>query len=621
MPTKKIEKLIGIGASAGGLDAIQVFFDNVPADTGYSFVIIQHLSPNYKSLMPELLARHTDMEIFTAEHGQVLDPNCVYLNQSKNNLQVKGGQLYQVNKDPSKSLNLPIDLFFHSLGQEYGNKAVAIVLSGTGSDGSRGVKTIRENGGLIFVQSPDSAQFDGMPNTSIATGLSDFIMSPKEIGHSISKYSKTKLLAIADENEGIEQTFLKILTEIQKDTGIDFKRYKRNTLMRRMEKRININHLDSLNAYLAKITEEKEERTLLFDDFLIGVTSFFRDKDAYELLEREVFPKLCYQKDEGTTLRIWTPGCSTGEEAYSIAMLLDHYLQTRKLKLDYKIFATDIDKSSLMKASLGTYHANAGNEMDRHFLERYFLKTGDQIQVSKKIRDHIVFSNNDLLKDPPFIRMDFIVCRNVLIYLESDVQEQILGNFMFSLNTDGFLFLGNSESLSKKEQHFHVINGKWRIFQIKTDASNKNYGLSSFAQTKPPLFDTNTYPNRSHRTDTNENSFYKFLSNQYSPSLIFIDENYNICFIKGDAGKKLNPKEGIFHQNLIQMVDPSFAAIIRNGVRRAKENDHPIEAKDVSTNPKNNETVFDITFYRAESNDFSLPMYVIAFGEDRVNEA
>ncbi|MEM6829485.1 MAG: chemotaxis protein CheB, partial [Bacteroidota bacterium] len=294
--SKEITRLIGIGASAGGLEAIHLLFDKVPTGTEAAYVIIQHLSPDHKSLMPELLSKHTDMKIFTAEDKQALQPNCIYLNQSRKNLHVKGDKLYLLDKGPKQNINLPIDIFFHTLGEEWKEKSIGVILSGTGSDGSRGIKSIKESGGLIIVQSPGSAQFNGMPNATIATGLADFVMDPENIGLAISQYPQKRLETILT-NQTEEEIFITILKEVQKLRGIDFTLYKRNTLMRRLEKRIHIHQVDSLKSYLDIFQRELKERELLLQDFLIGVTSFFRDTDSFKLLQNNVFPLLCADRD------------------------------------------------------------------------------------------------------------------------------------------------------------------------------------------------------------------------------------------------------------------------------------------------------------------------------------
>lgn len=609
------QKVVAIGASAGGLNAIQTLFDSISETTGYAFIIVQHLSSDYKSLMPELLAKHTNMKIYTAQDKQKIEPNCIYLNQNAKNLKIKGDQLFLIDKDPTVNLDLPIDLFFHSLGEAYGVDSVGIILSGTGLDGSRGLRTIKEKGGLILVQSPESSQFDGMPNSAIASGMVDFIMNPSEIGKTLQSYSGSKV-ALLSINESYDELFSKILKEIQRYSGVDFRRYKQNTLIRRLEKRVNIHSLGSLNEYYELITTDEKEIDNLYHDFLINVTSFFRDREAFAHLNKTIFPKLTYKK-EGV-IRIWVPGCSTGEEAYSLAVALENYILTHELYLDFKIFATDVSISALNKASSGTYPATAIGDLESKYLSQFFIKTGDHIQISKKIRDKIVFSKNDILKDPPFIRMDLISCRNLLIYLENNAQDQVIQNFQFSLNEGGFLFLGSSESLgANHESNFKVLHSKWKLFEMKNSNRafpNRNLDVHPQFQAKNDKIHLKRPLLSSH-----EAPFYKYLSDQFSPSVIFLDRDYNIQFVKGDAGKKLTPKEGVFHQNILQMVDSSVAAIIRNGIRRLKTSNKPVIAKEVNLSGKGDE-VFDITIYRAKVTESEEDYYAIAFSEDRKSE-
>lgn len=608
-------KVIGIGASAGGLEAIQELFDNIPADTGHTFVIIQHLSPDYKSLMPELLAKHTEMEIFTAQDKQELQPNCIYLNQSKNNLHVKGNRLYQLDKGPRQNLNLPIDIFFHTLGEEFGEDSIGIILSGTGSDGSRGIKTIKEAGGLIFVQKPDTAHFDGMPNSSIATGLVDFVMTPELIGSSIARYPSTKLHDLFDsKNETVDDIFVKILVVLQKHTGVDFQKYKKNTLARRLEKRININHVGSLRSYLDLLKNSKIERDQLYADFLIGVTSFFRDQAAFDVLEQELLPNLLGTRNDDSTIRIWTPGCSTGEEAYSLAIMIDRYLVQHDIHRDYKIFATDIHEASLVKAGLGIFNINASQEIAKKYFESYFVKNGDQIQIIKRIRDKIIFAKNNVIKDPPFIRMDLIVCRNVLIYFENEAQELVIDNFSFALKENGYLFLGSSESLGRYSSNYKAINSKWKLFEMVNPPPRNMARRIEVEQNEykgfEPIF-SQPSPKFHEATET---PYYKFLSDQFSPSLIFIDREFDIKFIKGNINNKLNIKEGLFQRNLIQMVDHNLAVIIRNGIRRTLKDNSPVVAKDIIID-ENAEKKFDIKIYQV---DIKSPekLFVVEFGKD-----
>ena len=619
-PQSKIRKVIGIGASAGGLDAIQHLFDNIPPDTDNAFVIIQHLSPDFKSLMPELLAKHTEMPIFTTEDKQKILPNCIYLNQSTRNLHIKGDTLYLLDKGPKSNVNLPIDIFFHTLGEEFKENSIGIILSGTGSDGSRGIKSIKEAGGLLFVQSPDTAQFDGMPNASIATRLIDFILPASKIGEAVSKYSSTELnslLSSPDASISYDEIFSKILMEIQKYSGLDLKQYKDNTLHRRLEKRLNINNVDTLNEYLSILETSENEKKFLYQDFLIGVTSFFRDKEAFDFLKSDVLPSLCDPESHINPIRVWIPGCSTGEEAYSIAIIIDEYITSHNIDLQFKIFATDINEANLQRANQGLFHINSSEEIDEQSLKKYFIKTGDQIQIVKHIRDKIVFSSHNILNDPPFIRMDLICCRNLLIYLENEAQRKVIGHILFSLNKDGFLFLGNSETVGKYENDLEVLSSKWKIFKNISNTHNRPADLSTEIKTDTifkykGIKDYPIVPKRE-----SEIQYYKYISDKYSPSLIFIDKDFNILFLKGNVGEKLSPREGLFQQNIIQLVEPSLASVIRNGVRRAKTEQKPILIKDVLIQTRGSEIVTNLTFELTNQFGVDRDIYIIEYGEDR----
>lgn len=617
--------VVAIGASAGGLDAIQQLFDNVPEDTGMAFVVIQHLSPDFKSLMPELLAKHTKMKIFTAEDKLTIQPNCIYLNQRNKNLHIKGRELYLLDKGPKHNLNLPIDIFFHTLGEEYKEKSIGVILSGTGSDGSGGIKTIKEGGGVIFVQDPITAQFDGMPNSSIATGFVDFILNPKEIARRFNSLLNTPLIVNKESfiPQSNEILITKILQEVHKFSGIDFREYKKNTLVRRLEKRMNINSIDELYNYLTFLKNNETEKEALKQDFLIGVTRFFRDTEAFHTLKETVIPEICAHKKKSETIRVWVPGCSSGEEVYSIAMLLDNHIREFKLNLNFKIFASDIDPRAITAASAGTFHINVINELDSLYLDKYFTKVGDKLQIVKRIREKIVFSSHDLIKSPPFIRMDLISCRNLLIYLDNKVQKKIMHNFHFALNKFGFLFLGNSESLGDVSKFFKTIDVKWKIFQNVTDAQHIPIQSPPSGRV-PSILYSNTNqkianpPELTFRFKENpENIFHKYLSKKYSPSSIFFDKNYNIIYIKGDAGKKLIHSEGLFENNLLKIVGIDLASIIRSAVSRVDEENNEIIIKDVRNETENGTFSFDLHLHKPKKIAELSEIYVLQFGEEK----
>ncbi|WP_010135169.1 chemotaxis protein CheB [Ochrovirga pacifica] len=616
--------VVAIGASAGGLDAIQQLFDHLPNNTGVAFVVIQHLSPDFISLMPELLAKHTSMKIYTAEDKQEIKPNCIYLNQRNKNLHIKGNKLYLLDKGPKNNLNLPIDIFFHTVGEEFKEKSIGIILSGTGSDGSRGIKTIKEAGGIIIAQDPTTAQFDGMPNTAIGTNLCDFILPIEKIAEVISKIPGQRILlnTEVDSKQSNDVIFNKILEEIHKSSGIDFRQYKKNTLIRRLEKRMNINNIELLYDYHVYLKSNPKEKEMLKQDFLIGVTSFFRDIEAFESLKKSIIPNLFKSQNSKDPIRVWIPGCSTGEEVFSIAILIDDYMRNNKINQDFKIFATDVDSTALATAGQGSFHINVSNEIESYYLEKYFVKAGDKLLIHKRIREKIVFSNHNLLKDPPFIRMNLICCRNLLIYLDSRTQRKVILNFQFALNKYGYLFLGNSESLGEIDKFFKVIDSKWKIFQNVSDTK-----LIPTQTTPDDKVTTISYrnpvrdiQNPEYRFKENpENVFHRYLSKKFSPSSIFIDSEFNILFIKGDAGKKLMHSEGLFQNNLLKMVSTEIATVIRNGIRRLEIENKDILVKDVAFKQNNNVYTFDLSFHRPKQEEEDLSgVYLVHFSEDRV---
>lgn len=620
--------VIGIGASAGGLNAIQELFDHIPPNTGFTFVIIQHLSPDFKSLMPELLAKHTEMKIFTAEDNQTIKPNCIYLNQRNKNLEIKEDKLLLLDKEPKNNLNLPIDIFFHALGEQYKNKSVGIILSGTGSDGSRGIKTIKEAGGTIIVQDPDSGQFDGMPNSAIATNLVDFIQTPTKIAKTIKNLPNSPILFsyIDDRLEYNQTYFYKILDEIYKFCGIDFSKYKNNTLLRRLEKRLIFSNSNNLSEYLDYLKKDLKEKEILKDDFLIGVSSFFRDRKAFDSLKNNVIPAICYEKSNqpNNTIRIWVPGCSSGEEAFSIAILFDNFIRKNGLNLDFKIFATDANSQAIDFASQGSYHINTSFEVGEYFLEKYFLVKDEKIQIKKYIREKIIFSTHNILSDPPFIRVDLISCRNMLIYLNSKAQENIFLNFQFGLRLHGYLFLGSSESLGRTEKLFKTIDSKWKIFQNISESKRIPSDTNPEHHIVLPVQNKTTRPNLITKLitkETPEGKYHKYLSSKYSPDSIFFDREHNILFIKGNAGKKLIHHEGVFKTNLLKMVTPQIATIIRNAVKRLDANStKDILYKDVIKEINGKVFSYDLSFHKLVNTSEFSDVYMLQFSKDKVVE-
>ena len=396
--------VVGVGASAGGLEALQQFFRFMPSSSGLSFVVVQHLSPDYKSLMADILGKYTEMSVIQAEDGMTIEPNKVYLNPPKKNLTMKAGKLF-LNDYVQGLLNHPIDIFFNSLAEEKKEYSIAVVLSGTGSDGTSGIKAIKENGGLTIVQSPDSAKFDGMPKSAIATGLADYILPPKDISGEILHYSKYRTIIKPEQENDIltdEESLAKIYAILKKSKGIDFTHYKRTTVLRRIERRMVVIHSLSLSEYSKVLESNQEEVNVLVKEILIGVTNFFRDPVFFEKLKQKALYPIVQNAKENEPVRVWSAGCSTGEEAYSLAILFHEILEELKIKRDIKIFATDIDVQAIEQAGKGIFTESIIDDVTPERLAKYFTKRNEHYHISKEIRKMIIFAPHNMLSDPPF---------------------------------------------------------------------------------------------------------------------------------------------------------------------------------------------------------------------------
>lgn len=460
--------VVGVGASAGGLEALETFFDNLPQRANLAYVVVQHLSPDYKSLMGELLGKHTEIPIREAEDGIEIHPETIYLIPRKKNMTAYSGRLFLT--DQPGGLNLPIDLFFESLAEDFGERAIGVVLSGTGSDGTRGLRAIKGAGGITMAQDLESAKFDGMPRSAAATGIVDFIHPPERIASELTAFTSGSVALTPDDPDaefGADSMLQKIFMLIKRRTGVDLSSYKENTIIRRIERRMGINQMQDIASYVQLLERSQEEVDTLFKEILIGVTRFFRDPEAFEQLRTEVLPKLLQGKGPGDPLRIWVPGCSTGEEAYSIAILLAEHMAKTGVEVPVKIFATDIDKDAVEFASYAIYPESIAADASVERLGAYFVKKGDAYQVAQPVREMVIFAYHNIFKDPPFRRVDLISCRNLLIYLQPKLQKRVISNFMFSLTDGGYLMLGTSETLGEHAAHFSNIDFRWKIFHYR----------------------------------------------------------------------------------------------------------------------------------------------------------
>lgn len=563
--------IVAIGASAGGLDALERLFASLPADTGSTFVVIQHLSPDHKSMMANLLARHTQMPVVMVEQDMQIQPDHVYLIPPGAIMHIGNGRLTLTSKPP-KVLTLPIDIFFSSMATSYGPRCVGVVLSGTGSDGTRGASAINEAGGFLIAQEPDDAKFDGMPRSAIATGLVDAILPVDQIGtrlvaHILNQPTAIKDALDAPSGSGIalspEASLGGIMHLLLQVGGIDFQEYKPGTVMRRIERRMTVRQVGSLESYLDLLNAERAEVMVLRRELLIPVTSFFRDTDAFEALQRQVIEPLVVRKQSGETIRVWAAAVSTGEEAYSIAMLFLETFEQLKRWPSLKIFATDVEQQNIETAGAGTYPESIVAEVSPQQLERFFVRKGTQFVVKNELRQSIVFARHNLLTDPPFTKMDLVVCRNALIYFRSGPQERALKRLQYALAPHGHLFLGSSESLGDMQRDFKPISARNKIWQMVRPLSlpldpSKNAGYGY-----PTTRSIATQATRSHRLKPGavDEGFSALLRAFTPPPAVLLNARNELVHSYGDVHKILQMREGHASLDINRILPEPLVAI------------------------------------------------------------
>lgn len=596
--------IVAIGASAGGLEAIHEFFDNMPSNGNFSFVIIQHLSPDYKSLLVELVAKHTNMKVLEAKHEVFIEKNCVYVIPNNKLLTIIDGRLQLSEKNFEKAPNTAIDTFLKSLAEDQGTKAIAVILSGTGTDGTKGIQAIQNNGGMVLVQDPVTAKFDGMPNSAIATGFADYILAPELMPEEIFNYVKERPVRLAAEGMPDESMLPDVLKLIERHCAYDFYNYKTPTILRRIGRRMTQLGYKNFQDYLEHLNNSSEECKILGKEFLIGVTKFFRDKAAFDILRNEVLPELVSGKNDGDVLKIWVTACSTGEEAYSMAILVDDYLQSSGKNLEVKIFATDIDIDAIEFASRGLYPSISVSEIEAHLAQRYFTKQGANVLIQPRIRKQIVFARHNILKDPPFIKNDLISCRNMLIYMNNILQRKVLSTLQFSLCTGGFLFLGPSEIPAAVREGFTDVNNKWKIYR---KVSNDNrYNPERFPTTQ----NTRTQRETKFQGNVRENQtikelkddFCNLLTEEYGFAAVYIDRNLEIKEAVGDFKKYLNLPDRIGTLHILKMLDNDLSIALNTAIRKSTKENTKVSLHNVRIKKDSKEMVVNL-FVRPSTRD------------------
>ena len=564
--------VVGIGASAGGLEALEQFFNNTPPDTGLAFVVVQHLDPEHRSMMVDLLKRYTAMKVFQAEDGMRIKPNCVYVIPPNKFLSILHGALQLIEPDPSYGFRGPIDFFLRSLAEDREEKAISIILSGTGSDGALGIKAVKGAGGMTLVQAPHSAKYDNMPASAIATGCADHILPPEKMPRELIKYIQHPYILKTSKIDSVEPKALdyleKIFLLLRSHTGHDFTYYKRNTITRRIERRMAVHQITKLGDYVRYLQQNKTEVGALFKEILIGVTSFFRDPEAFEALKKKVVSRVFEEKTMDMPVRVWVAGCSTGEEAYSVAMILVEEMEKGPKHFPIQIFATDIDENALEIARAGVYPESIFADVSSQRLKHFFVKEGNVYRIKKHIRQLIVFAEQDLIKDPPFSKLDLIVCRNLLIYLSSVLQKKIFPLFHYTLNPNGFLMLGPSESIGECADLFTLMDRRLKIFQRKSSpnviaeyraAPLTNEGRDLLKRVGP----------KSSADMSLIQLTEKALLEGYAPSCVIINEKCDIVHFRGRTGHYLEPPTGEASLNILKMAREGLRIELRSAIHKA----------------------------------------------------
>lgn len=604
LPAEHCFPIVGIGASAGGLAAFEEFFRALPAgpEVGMAFVLVQHLAPNHPSILAELIKRYTALPVFEVTDGMAVQCNAIYVIPPNRDLAVLNGTLQLLEPAAPRGQRLPIDFFFRSLAQDQHERAIAIVLSGTGSDGTLGVRSIKGEGGMVMAQAPTSTDFDGMPRSAIASGMVDFVLPPTELAGELIAYCNHAFGrtpgAPARTSSGTAESLQKIFVLLRSLTGHDFSQYKQSTIARRVERRQAVHRIEQVDGYVRLLQQNPAEVEALFLDLLIGVTSFFRDPEAFTVLERQVIPALFTDRTADAAVRAWVPGCSTGEEAYSIAILLLEYVDASKRNFKLQVFATDIDRRAIDAARAGVYPASIAADLSAERLARFFVLEDDGVhyRVQKRVRDVLVFSEQDVIRDPPFSKLDLISCRNLLIYMGPELQKKLMPLFDYALRPGGYLFLGTSESVGDFGTMFSTVDRKAKIYQDRDDGHVRLAGGARFLPPAPPVpgarRPVRAAPSaRDHLRELTERTL---LQHQALAGAL-VNDRGDILYLHGRTGRYLELAAGEVETNILKMAREGLIRPMNVALRRAAARKERVHQPGLSVKTNGEFTLVDLT--------------------------
>jgi two-component system CheB/CheR fusion protein len=590
--------IVGIGASAGGLEALELFLKSVTVGSGMAFVIVQHLDPTHKGMMAELLQRATPMRVMQVQDRTRVQPDCVYVIPPNKDLSILHGVLHLLDPVAPRGLRLPIDFFFRALAEDAEERSIGVILAGMGTDGTLGLKAIKGKAGVVFVQDPVTAKFDGMPRSAVAAGLADVVAPVETLPGKILAYlHHVPLMAkpgLAEKDEG-HSAFEKVVILLRAKTGHDFSLYKKNTVYRRIERRMGIHQIDQIGTYVRFLQENPQELELLFKELLIGVTSFFRDPAAWEVLKAQVIPALLKDRPPSQALRVWIPACSTGEEAYSLAIVFKEALEQLKPAQSHKlqIFATDLDRDAIEKARAAVFPANIAADVSPERLRRFFVPVEHGYQVAKSVRELVIFAPQNVAMEPPFTKLDLVSCRNLLIYLTPELQKKLLPLFHYSLNPAGVLFLGSAETIGEFTGLFASLEGKARLYR-RIEAGLRSEPIEfppSFAPARmgaPP-------PNALKPPANLQSQAEQLLLQRYSPAAVLVNDKGDILFISGRTGKYLELPAGKTNMNLFAMAREGLRYELSDAFRKALRQKDAVIRKNIKVGTNGGVQTVDLT--------------------------
>ncbi len=609
--------IIGIGTSAGGLEALEHFLSHVPKNSGLALVIIQHLDPTRKGIMPELLQRNTGMKVVQVRDRTLVQPNCVYVIPPNKDMSILHGVLHLLEPTTPRGLRLPIDFFLRSLAQDRQEHSIGVILSGMGSDGTLGLRAIKEKGGMVLVQDPATAKFAGMPRSAIDSGLADIIAPVDDLpGRIITYLKRTPTHHPAGEviEDNTRSALEKAIILLRTHSGHDFSLYKKNTFYRRIERRMGIHQIVKIADYVRYLQENSQELDLLFKELLIGVTSFFRDPACWEELCQKILPTLITSRPNGHVLRAWVPGCSTGEEAYSLAMVFKEVMEKLKpgKKITLQVFATDLDKDAIAKARAGVYPENICADVSPKRMRRFFTQEDNGCRVTSEIRQMVTFAPQSLIMDPPFTKLDFLSCRNLLIYLAPEMQKKLMPLFHYSLSPGGILFLGSAETVGTFTDLFAPLNNKLRLFRRLTSPVRPE-PIDFPASFAPPLPD-GTEPRVTNKPQVNLQSLAdQLVLERFAPPSVLVNDKGNILYVSGRTGKYLEPAAGKANWNIFAMAREGLRYEVSTAFHKALDQAAPVVVRGHQSGAHGEKQFVDISVERLEQPESLKGLVMIVF--------